>query len=135
MTDILSKGGYVMSNKTVIKKYGNDAAILLGELCSKYTYWYKKSKLQNNYCFSTRKDLEENTGLTKHKQRNAMKILIDAEIIQVESRGKAITLWYTINVDKLDEIVSSKEAVEDKYEPLITDKNKSALFICSCRHS
>ncbi len=75
MIELLSNDGYIIVNKAVIKKLGINSALVLGELCSEYLYWKKENKLKDNFFFSTRENIEENTGLSSYQQRSALGIL------------------------------------------------------------
>lgn len=39
LVNLLSNNGYIIVNKETIKKLGLHEAIILGELCSEYSYW------------------------------------------------------------------------------------------------
>ena len=49
--NLLSNNGYIIVNKTAIKKIGIHEAIILGELCSEYMHWEKSGKLEENYFY------------------------------------------------------------------------------------
>lgn len=74
---ILSSDAYIILNKYVMKAIGLHEAILLGELCSEYIYWCKEDKLQDGYFFSTRENIEKETTLSPHQQRQALKNLVN----------------------------------------------------------
>ena len=42
LADYLSSSGFIKTNKIMIKAVGTDAAIIIGELCSKYVYWEER---------------------------------------------------------------------------------------------
>ena len=87
ITNLLANDGYVIVNRSIIKKYGINEAIMLGELCSEYNYWASRKKLKNGWFFSSISNVEINTCLTGYKQREALKILEDAGIIKVVNKG------------------------------------------------
>ena len=73
LASLLSSSSFIMTNKILIKAVGTDAAILLGELCSEYNYWEQRDELVNKQWFYfTRENIEDNTGLSKHKQQIAI---------------------------------------------------------------
>ena len=80
LMSILSNDGYIILNKYVMKVLGLHEAVLLGELCSEYIYWYREQKLQEGYFFSTRENIEKETTLSPHQQRQALKKLMDIRI-------------------------------------------------------
>lgn len=103
--NLLSNNGYIILNKIVIKKLGLHEAIILGELCSEYMHWEKSGKLEENYFYSTRENIEENTGLSAYQQREPMRRLIDGGIISEKSKGMPLQKWYSINAELLYKIL------------------------------
>lgn len=95
--NLLANNGYIILNKIVIKKIGLHEAIILGELCSEYTHWEKNGKLEDNYFYSTRENIEENTGLSAYQQREPMKKLISLGVILEKRKGMPLQKWYSLN--------------------------------------
>lgn len=104
---LLSTDGYIMCNKQIIKMFGADCAVLLGELCAEYKYFEMRGELDNGAFYATQDTIEENTGLSKHCQRTAITTLKDAEILYVEKRGLPAKNYFIINTDKLSEIFTT----------------------------
>ena len=105
LIDLLSNTGYIIVNKEIIKKIGLHEAILLGELCSEYIYWKKKDETVNEFFYSTRENIEENTGLSAYQQRTAISNLVKKDIIVMKSEGMPLKTWYFINENKLQELL------------------------------
>lgn len=105
LINLLADNGYIVVNKEIIKKLGLHEAILLGELCSEYTYWEKNNKLDNGYFYSTRKNILENTTLTPYQQRQILEKFEKNGIISVISKGMPLQNWYSINQSKLSEFL------------------------------
>ena len=97
MINLLSNSGYIIVNKEIIKRIGLHEAIILGELCSKYTYWEKERKLENNYFYSTRENIERETGLSPYQQISAIDNLIRRGILITKNVGMPYKLWYSFN--------------------------------------
>ena len=98
LANLLSSNGFIIINKILIKAVGTDAAILLGELCSEYNYWENKNKLvEGKWFYSTRENIEENTGLTEHKQRQALKKLIGLKLVEITRKGIPCKNYYKLN--------------------------------------
>lgn len=95
--NLLANNGYIILNKIVIKKLGLHEAIILGELCSEYTHWEKNGKLEDDYFYSTRENIERNTGLSAYQQREPMKKLISIGVILEKSKGMPLQKWYSLN--------------------------------------
>lgn len=133
--NLLSNSGYIIVNKMIIKKIGLHEAIILGELCSEYTHWEKSGKLEENYFYSTRENIEENTGLSAYQQREPMKKLVNLGIITEKSKGMPLQKWYSLNSKRLYEllyedeaiIASNKETKEQDVKKLDNNENKALL--------
>ena len=118
LIDLLSNTGYIIVNKEIIKKIGLHEAILLGELCSEYIYWKKKDETVNEFFYSTRENIEENTGLSAYQQRTAISNLVKKDIIVMKSEGMPLRTWYFINENKLQELLfdNIEEDTENEME-------------------
>lgn len=141
--NLLANNGYIILNKIVIKKLGLHEAIILGELCSEYTHWEKNGKLEDNYFYSTRENIEENTGLSAYQQREPMKKLISLGVILEKSKGMPLQKWYSLNskllykllCEDLDLATSSEETKEQDVKKLNSNENKvfSSDLTTSCK--
>lgn len=105
---LLSKDGYIVCNKTLLKMYGAECAILIGELCAEYKYFENRNELdENGYFFSTQANIEENTGLNEYAQRKAFKLLQDEGLIVITKKGLPAKNYYKIVEDKLFNIFTA----------------------------
>lgn len=106
---LLSTDGYIMCNKTLIKLFGADCAILVGELCAEYNYYKAREELNEyNEFFSTQENIEDMTGLNPYSQRKALKVLQDNGIITVTRRGVPAKNFYGICENKLLDIFTTR---------------------------
>lgn len=105
LTNLLSNNGYIIVNKELIKKLGLECAILIGELCSEYSYWEKQNKLENGFFYSTRENILNNTGLSSYHQRKAIEKLVEKQILLEKYEGIPQQRWYSLNLDKLYQIL------------------------------
>ena len=105
LTNLLANNGYIIVNKALIQKLGLECAIIIGELCSEYSYWEKQQKLEEGFFYSTRENILKNTGLSSYHQRNAIEKLKKMKIISEKYEGILHQKWYSLNVDKLYEIL------------------------------
>ena len=101
ISKLLSTDGFIQVNKTLIKKAGLHEAILIGELCAEYNYWEERNLLEDGFFYSTRDNIEENTGLSEHYQRKALSTLYELGIILIEKRGLPAKNYYKIDFDVL----------------------------------
>lgn len=108
LADLLSSDGYIVTNKTLIKKFGLHSAVLIGELCAEYSYWGKLGKLDEDDSFySTRENIEENTGLNEHFQRKALAELKEQGIVSIVKKGMPAVNYYKIHYSQLLKILTS----------------------------
>lgn len=104
---LLSTDGYIVCNKTIIRLFGGDCAILLGELCAEYNYFKNRDELVDNMFYSTQDNIENMTGLNPYSQRKALNILKENNIIEVVRKGVPSKNYYKINEEQLFNIFTS----------------------------
>ena len=101
LMSILSNDGYIILNKYVMKALGLHEAILLGELCSEYIYWYKEEKLQDGFFYSTRENIEKETTLSPFQQRQALKKLTEMGLVEILEKDMPKKTYYKVNEEKV----------------------------------
>lgn len=101
ISKLLSTDGYIIVNKALIKRVGLNAAVLLGELCAEYNYWESAGELIDDMFYSTRENIEENTGLTDYMQREAMKILQNLQLLTIVKQGMPAKNYYKLDDHQL----------------------------------
>ena len=116
ISKLLSTDGFIQVNKTLIKKLGLHEAIIIGELCAEYNYWEEHGKLEDDMFYSTRDNIEENTGLNDHYQRKALTSLKDAGIISICKKDVPAKNYYKIHFDKLLILLSSSSSRDEELE-------------------
>lgn len=109
LMSILSSDSYIILNKYVMKAIGLHEAILLGELCSEYIYWCKEEKLQDGYFFFTRENIERETTLSPHQQRQALKNLVNYGFVEVTEKDMPKKTYYKIIENKVYDFLSNTE--------------------------
>lgn len=138
ISKLLSTNGFIQVNKALIKKLGLHEAILIGEFCAEYNYWEERNMLDDGYFYSTRDNIEENTGLSEHYQRKALSNLYELGIITIEKRGLPAKNYYKINFDALLSIIEKSSCqrrrqqdtetvdINNNKQTKITNKNNSS---------
>lgn len=101
LMSILSNDGYIILNKYVMKALGLHEAILLGELCSEYIYWYKEEKLQDGFFYSTRENIEKETTLSPFQQRQALKKLTEIGLVEILEKDMPKKTYYKVDEEKV----------------------------------
>ena len=128
MFDYIASDSYIVVNKNLIKTFGLNEAVLLGELCSEYRYWAKEDKLEDDWFYSTIENIEENTGLTAHEQRQAIKSLENAGVLQTELKGVPARKYFYIDKFSVVKILTTsceKTAQQDVKKLHSNNNNKS----------
>lgn len=112
--NLIASNNFIVVNKTIIKALGLDEAVILGELASEYMYWKNQGRLIDGYFFSTIENIEENTTLTAHKQREALKHLQEIEIVDVQRKGLPAKRYIRIDEKRLMEILDIIDNLDGK---------------------
>lgn len=113
---LLSTDGYIAVNKTLIHNLGLHEAILIGELCAEYNYWDSLGKLENESFFSTRQNIEENTGLNEHFQRKAFETLKESGIVTITKKGLPAKNYYKIDFTQLYRALSTSATRDEELD-------------------
>jgi predicted transcriptional regulator len=102
---LLAMDGYWMVNKTIAKALGIIAAVILGDLCSQLQYWSSRGETdEDGWFFCTVDTLESNTGISAHQQREAIRVLEERGIIEVERRGIPARRFFKLHADAIEKI-------------------------------
>ena len=83
---MISADSFIIVNKSLIKAFGIEAAILLGELASEAVYWANRGELEEGYFYSTVENVEERTTLTAYQQRKALAVMQERGVVDVISK-------------------------------------------------
>lgn len=114
LASLLASSKYIIVNKDLIQILGLNEAIILGELCSEYNYWANINKLEENeYFYSTRENIQKNTGINAHFQRIAMKKLEEKGIINTKKKGIPCKTYYRIDEEKVIEYLKKAQLLPE----------------------
>lgn len=132
LASLLASSKYIIVNKDLIQILGLNEAIILGELCGEYSYWANINKLEDNeYFYSTRDNIQKNTGITPHFQRLAMKNLEEKGIIYTKKKGIPCKTYYKIDEVKVIEYLKKAQlfpensVVDEMNVKTLTEKTTS----------
>ena len=107
---LIASDSFITVNKTLIKLFGLEAAVLLGELAGEHNYWKQNEGLtEDGFFFSTIENVEDKTSLSEHKQRQALKKLEELGIVTVKIKGLPAKRYIKINKEQLTESLQTKE--------------------------
>lgn len=125
--DFLASGNYIAVNRTLIKAFGLEGAVLIGELASEAKYWNDRDKLEDGWFFSTIENVEEATGLSGYQQRKALSELTSAGVIETAQKGIPKKRYIRIHFMELVNLVNDKYSknfttVSEETPPLEEEK-------------
>lgn len=107
LKQLLMSSNYYVLNKQIIKALGIESTFLLTALIEASDGLAD----ENGWFYKTAPSLEEETGLSKHKQSNIIDELIRLEILEQENKGMPMKRFFRINFKKIEELVfKSKES-------------------------
>lgn len=88
---------YISVSRSLVSKFGLHAAVMIGELASEARYWSGKGELDDGWFYSTMENVENATGLSEHFQRQAVKCLVEAKLIEVAYKGLPRKRYFRVN--------------------------------------
>tara|TARA_R110000772_G_scaffold10144_7_gene32658 strand:+ start:445 stop:1110 length:666 start_codon:yes stop_codon:yes gene_type:complete len=100
MKHLLSSSAFLIVNKQLAKQVGLKGAVLLADLISKEEY-FMVNGMTDGWFFNTAKNIEDDTCLTSHQQRKAIKSLKDLGIIETKVVGIPAKQHFKIIENKL----------------------------------
>ncbi len=100
MKHLLSSSAFLIVNKQLAKQVGLKGAVLLADLISKEEYFIANG-MTDGWFFNTAKNIEEDTCLTSHQQRKAIKRLKELGIIETKVIGVPARQHFKIMEAKL----------------------------------
>ena len=93
---------FIRVPRPLIREYGLQAAVMLAEIYSEYTYWRNRHELgKGGWFYSTVENAYRNTGLSKHQQLVACKMLADSGIINIRYCGMPKKIYFKLNMAAL----------------------------------
>jgi len=119
---LLASDGFLSVNKHLARIVGLDAAVLLAELASAHNYFESREQLTaDGMFFETVEHIQENTTLTQYQQAKAVKVLVNAGILETKKIGIPAKRYFLINEEAVLNILDYK-----KSKNLITGDEKTS---------
>lgn len=107
---VLDYSNYIALNRTLIRAFGLNAAVLLCELVSEARYWNNRGELRDGWFFSTVKNISDSCGLSKYQQAEAIKVLQEACVVEVEYKGLPKSRMIRVDAQKVLDIIDGCES-------------------------
>mgnify|MGYP003133870562 FL=1 len=127
MKNLLSSTAFLVVNKELAKQIGLNEVVLLADLISKEQYFIDNKQLNEGWFFNTAKNIQDDTTLTSHQQRKAVKNLKSLGIIETKLIGIPAKQHFKINENKLLSYFTtsySKSEQQDVKKTQTINKNK-----------
>jgi hypothetical protein len=103
--DLMFESDFVRVPRPFIRKFNLNAAVMLSEIYSEYTYWKDHNGLQDGgWFYSTIENMYYNTGLSRHQQLAACKELEAYGIIKVKYYGMPKKRYFKFNMSVLNQL-------------------------------
>lgn len=120
--ELLASDNFITFSKSIAKKYGVDAAILLGTMCS----W---QKFFGGEFYKSQEELKEETCLGIYEIKEAVKVLSGCGILTVERKGLPAKNYYLVSANKLGEnlLTSELEITQQEVEKSPDYNNKETI--------
>ena len=110
LKQLLMSSSYFVLNKQIVKAIGIEAGFLLTTLIE------ASDGLANEdgWFYKTAPSLEEETGLSNHKQSKIIEELTKSGILEQENKGMPMKRYFRINFQKIEELVFKKDLKNSK---------------------
>ena len=108
-------------NRPIAHALGLGAAVVYAALISKQVYYEQHNMLdEEGFFYSKIADLEESTTLTKRQQSAAIKVLIDAGLIECKRCGMPAKRYFRVldDTELLDNLLKQGETVMNELNPI-----------------
>ena len=121
LKQLLMSSSYFVLNKQIVKAIGIEAGFLLTTLIE------ASDGLANEdgWFYKTSPSLEEETGLSNHKQSKIIEELTKLGILEQENKGMPMKRYFRINFQKIEELVFKKDLKNLK--PSIKENEKQGF--------
>ena len=108
-------------NRPIAHALGLAAAVVYAALISKQVYYEQHDMLdEDGFFYSKIADLEESTTLTKRQQSAAIKVLLDAGLIECKRCGMPAKRYFRVldDTEPLDDLLKQGEAIINELNPI-----------------
>lgn len=108
-------------NRPIAHALGLGAAVVYAALINKQVYYEQHNMLdEEGFFYSKIADLEESTALTKRQQSAAIKVLIDAGLIECKRCGMPAKRYFRVldDTELLDDLLKQGKAIMNELNPI-----------------
>ena len=128
LKQLLMSSSYFVLNKQIVKAIGIEAGFLLTTLIE------ASDGLANEdgWFYKTSPSLEEETGLSNHKQSKIIEELTKLGILEQENKGMPMKRYFRINFNKIEELVFKIQDLKNS-KPGIEENKKQGFKNFECK--
>lgn len=108
----------IILNKSLIKKYGLEMAVVLTELIN------QANESDTNEFECSIVQLENETGIARWRQNQAIKKIVEFGFINIQFRGMPAKRYFKINYENLPECLKSRPPIQKPNELAVLEKAK-----------
>lgn len=130
LKQLLMSSNYYVLNKQIIKTLGIESTFLLTALIEASDGLAD----EKGWFYKTAPSLEEETGLSKHKQSNIIDELIRLEILEQENKGMPMKRFFRINFKKIEELVFKSKELKN-LKPSSEEIERQGVKNFNCKES
>ena len=136
MKHLLSSSAFIVLNKELARQVGLKEAVLLADLISKEEYFIANG-MTDGWFFNTAKNIQDDTCLTSHQQRKAIKKLkslgiIEAKVVGIPAKqhfkiieNKLLSYFNSSCKESAKQVVKKAQTINKNKEIRITNKDIS----------
>lgn len=97
LNKILGQSAFWMVNKAIAKEIGIEGALMLSDLLDKQGYFHTRGELdEDGFFFNTSVDIEANTTLTYHIQKQCLKAMKERGFVETKLKGLPAKLHFKV---------------------------------------
>lgn len=128
LKQLLMSSSYFVLNKQIVKAIGIESGFLLTTLIE------ASDGLANDdgWFYKTSPSLEEETGLSNHKQSKIIEELTKLGILEQENKGMPMKRYFRINFNKIEELVFKIQDLKNS-KPSIEENKKQGFKNFECK--
>lgn len=107
--DALASDNYLVVDKTLMRLFGNDAALFIGELFYRRRKYLAEGSLQSDgYFYATVNSIQENINLSEYTQNKILTELENLGLVKTEKRGMPAKRFIYIDGGLFQKVLDEK---------------------------
>ncbi len=121
---LFSSSSFLSVNKSLLQKFGPEPAIWLSFLIDRFLYLKQSNKIKDNWFYFIHANQIEKMGITEYGIKKCKTMFSDLGIIKTKYAGLPKKEWYSINTNKLAEVMGIAgidPLISEGQDPLISE--------------